>query len=128
MANGEQRPAPPLGASNSNGHDELLVEEIASLAFKSWNQAGRPPGQLAEFWRRAEQHIELLVEEIACVAFESWNQMGRPAGRLAEFWRKAEQQIPATLKAKAGPNGSSRRLERKPAQRRLRNLLRGPSV
>ena len=120
----EDQTAAQLAAPDSDHPDELLVEEIACLAFAYWNEAGSPPGRLQEFWRKAEQQVEILFEEIASVAFEGWNQAGRPPGRLEQFWRKAEGQIPAIQKAPAGANHSSRRLERKPARRRLRNFLR----
>ena len=34
---------------------EVARDKIAKMAYKRWEDAGRPDGRAAEFWREAEQ-------------------------------------------------------------------------
>jgi hypothetical protein len=47
---------------HTNGHDKLLIEEVACIAFQRWNRAGRPRGRLREFWRSVEQQFQSRIK------------------------------------------------------------------
>ncbi len=46
-------PAPPDGSK-----DRILVDEIAALAHRFWEEEGRPEGKAAEHWQRAVETLQ----------------------------------------------------------------------
>ena len=46
----------------STGH-ELLIEEIAIIAFQRWTRAGRPPGRLRVYWRTVEKQFQVPIKQ-----------------------------------------------------------------
>jgi len=50
-------------------------EEIASVAFGLWEQAGRPMGQDQEFWFRAEQQVASCQNQLEARANQQRSQI-----------------------------------------------------
>ena len=56
---GKGRTKAPRANLDAQNRTNILLDEIACMAFERWNQAGRPPGRLAEFWNKAVQQCRV---------------------------------------------------------------------
>ena len=54
---GKPRTKAPIDDPGLNREDAFLLDEIACVAFERWNQAGRTPGRLVEFWSKADEQL-----------------------------------------------------------------------
>jgi hypothetical protein len=59
-----------------------LEQSVRELAYRLWDQDGRPSGRAEDYWHRAlEQHLRER-------AYVLWEQEGRPEASADENWRR----------------------------------------
>jgi len=90
---------------NMNEATPINHDEIALLAYRHWEQDGRPQGCDRQYWLEAEQqlkatkHLLLAEQNAARVAARPVNGNGKPSasgnGQAAAMKSKARQTNPA---------------------------------